>query len=177
MHGMKPDPGRTKIVSDLLESLEAEYKEASDTWRALETKAQGVVGIAGVFLAAVFAFVREVDPASDPLWLRVGILLAALALVGAIGCAILALRIRRRPAPPLGRHLQNDFKRLLAVEDPKELEQRLENFASDQATRWARVNLALGTANEDKGRRLVVGQGLLGVAAGVVAVLVVVYLF
>lgn len=168
---------RQRVASDLLETLKAEYKESSETWRALEGKAQGTVAIAGVFLAAVFAFVREAGVADGPLAERLGIGASALALVAAVICAVVTLKIRRIPAPPLGLRLQNDFKHLLKVTDPHALRLHLENFVMDQARRWAEVNVEIAATNERKGKLLVSAQLLTAVAAVIVAGLVVVNLF
>jgi hypothetical protein len=45
-----------------LENYREEYRDLSETWRSLDTKAQGLGAIAGIFLAALFAWAREMPP-------------------------------------------------------------------------------------------------------------------
>ncbi len=44
-----------------LQAHRDDFDELEDTWQRVDAKAQGAATIAGVFLAAVLAFVRELD--------------------------------------------------------------------------------------------------------------------
>ena len=93
----RKQPYETEVdfLKDILDSLRAEYRELSETWRHIESKAQGAVTILGIFLAGVFAFIRLLPEDATPVekWF----LVAALALLAfSIVCAVLALRIRRK---------------------------------------------------------------------------------
>jgi hypothetical protein len=56
---------REVLLRDALDAYQKEYRELIDKWRNLEGKAQGVVTVSGIFLAGMFAFIR--NPLLQPL--------------------------------------------------------------------------------------------------------------
>jgi hypothetical protein len=85
-----------KITERALTAYTDEYREASDIWKTLEGKAQVVITVAGIFLAAVFSF--GVAAGID---LRVkmvlGVTLAA--LLAALLCALWVLKATTYDVP------------------------------------------------------------------------------
>ena len=157
-----------QLASDALTSYREEYRELSETWRHLETKAQGTVAIAGIFLAGVFAFVRTLsDNASfcDKALLLIAVLLLVLSVL----FAILVLRVREVTSPPIGDSLDTLVKDLLS---PGEATQEdLVAFVRDQTGMWADANKETHRHNQIKADHLFRAQILLLIAVVVVAVL------
>jgi ABC-type polysaccharide/polyol phosphate export permease len=93
------DKSKTDLLLFAFASAEAEYKDLSETWKLLDTKSQATTAIAGIFLAAVFNFVRP--PATQ--WthcVRLLLGLIVVALVVSILLALLAMRVRSVPSLP-----------------------------------------------------------------------------
>lgn len=83
-----------------LDCTKSEYADLADTFKSLDSKAQGTVTLAGILVAAPFAFLKEVPAMSCALqWLVSGTLLASL---GTIGCVLLALRVAEVAMPLKG---------------------------------------------------------------------------
>jgi hypothetical protein len=85
-----------KIAERALTAYTDEYREASDIWKTLEGKAQVVITVAGIFLAAVFSF--SVAAGID---LRVKIVLGVTlaALLAALLCALWVLKATTYDVP------------------------------------------------------------------------------
>ena len=93
MNSMEED---IKIIERALAACTDEYREQADTWKTLETKAQVAITIAGVFLAAVFAFTR--DPGLHcSIQMFLGITLLALLLT--LFCALWVLKVEEFDLP------------------------------------------------------------------------------
>jgi hypothetical protein len=146
----------------VLESYLDEYKEYVANRRNLETKAQGNVAIAGIFIAGIFAFITKSDFGHND-FERLFVLLAMLFLVSSIVFSILVLRARTVPLPPLGSFTDYSVKRLLQVEDT-EFHERLRRFSSDHMNRWRMVITKVDKETNLKADRLWIAQVLLVIA-------------
>jgi hypothetical protein len=167
--------GELRTVADLkrlaVETYRAEFHELSDNWRNLDSKAQGLGALAGIFLAAVFALTRDVPEGFGPRerWMLAA---ATFLLVVAVGAAVLALLVRRTVRAPLGQTA--DFIDLIVTRSkPRELPARIDAFYNDQITLWKRANNEMRTHLPKKAEAILWGQGALVVAAALVAVLAV----
>ncbi len=163
-----PGP-RESLLSTVLESYRDEYKEIVDTWRNLEAKAQANVAIAGIFIAGAFAYLRE---NAVPMHLYQKILLSSgiICLIITIGFSIVALRVRRLPAPPLGDYIDRLVRDLLEV-DNDEIIERMPHFMNDQIAGWRIVRNEYVKSNQLKAKFLWIGQILLVAAILAVGVL------
>jgi len=167
--------GEPTSFSDLrrlaVETYCNEFKELSDSWRSLDTKAQGLGAIAGIFLAAVFARTRDL-PSSFGSCERLILAAATLLLVVAVGAAVLALWIGRTAMAPLGQTAE--FIDLILQHAKKdELNEAIENFYNDQITVWKKANGDMRKHIPTKATSITCGQGALVIAAMLVAVLAV----
>jgi len=168
-----PLKDRDDLLRLALDTQRDQYGELSDTWRNIDTKAQGAGAIAGVFLAALFAWIRDLPATftAGQRWLLVGgIVLPVLSAV----FALLALRIRTVSAPPLGDETQEMVDDLLNPAKIQELPERLPGFAYDQIRAWRATNSDMHRQNLRKARWVQAAQWLLFVTAAVVAALAVI---
>jgi hypothetical protein len=165
---------RPESLSDLprlaLEAYREEYRDLSETWRSLDTKAQGLAAIAGIFLAALFAWARKV-PASFGLWERRLVVAGIVVLVAAIVAAVLALEVRMVAAPPLGEETADMVSDILKKQKADEVQERIAGFYNDQITAWRDTNKDMAEESHSKASRVVFGQAALLLAAVVVAIL------
>ena len=167
-------PEQTDHAVDLprlaFETYREEYRDLSDTWRNLDAKAQGLGAIAGIFLAALFAWAREV-PDDYGVRIRYLIVLSIGLLVASIVSAVLALQVRRVSAPPLGEETASMVRDILHKQKPDELPERIALFYNDQVTAWKDTNEDMSAQCEQKATRLFIGQCALLLSAVLVAVL------
>jgi hypothetical protein len=84
-------------VRDFLEyshdRAKGEYTELLDAWKQIDTKAQGATAIAGIFLAAAFAYAKS-PTATFTVLEKCGLALVVLSLVSAVALAAWALMVR-----------------------------------------------------------------------------------
>lgn len=163
----------TDLLWFALETYRDEYRDLSDTWARLDTKAQGLGAIAGIFLAAVFAWARETPAGFGTLerFLLVG---GIALLVATVIAAVLALQVRTVDAPPLGDAVVDMVKEILErqkVDDPAE---RIRRLYHDQNRLWSGVNAGMLGHCRRKGTALVIGQWTLLTAGILVAALAIV---
>lgn len=152
----KHDP-MAQLLLEVLESYKDEYRELSEIWRNLDTKAQGIIGIDGLFLAALFAFIRVLTAEPTLSEKRMLTISAALLFIS-VGFAIRALWIQSVPKAPIGESLDSLVSDLLALPDGMEPE-RLNNLSNDHAGLWKETNKAVQGVNERKAKAIVLAQG------------------
>jgi hypothetical protein len=146
-----------------LDAYREEYKELTEVWKALETKAQGTITIGGIFIAAAFTFAK--DLASTRLDYYGNLLLGAVIflLIASVCFSILALKTREVSIPPGGESVEELANDLREVNDG-DLFDRKRRFINDQSTLWKTSVSTTRTAIEDKERWLDLSQGFLTVA-------------
>jgi len=106
---------RREMLRDVLTEYKAEHARLVDRWKMLETKAQGAVAIAGIFLGGVFTFIRDLEtgaPAAEP-WLLIVI---ALLLTLTVVCSVMALRVSPVTDPAPGKEEERMAKDLAGRE-------------------------------------------------------------
>jgi gas vesicle protein len=163
-----------KSFSDLprlaLDSYHEEYRHLSETWRSLDTKAQGLGALAGIFLAAVFASAREPRSGFGSCE-RVLVVATILLLVGAIIAAVFALRVRSLAAPPLGEETAQMVADILHKAKADELEERVAAFYNDQMKAWNDTNKQMRQHALSKAARIKWAETTLVLAGVLVAAL------
>ncbi len=150
------------LLQQAVESCRQENQELSSQWTNLDGKASAAITVSGVFLAAILAFIRELNASASDL--EKGILTAALVLL--IACTILALLvIRLRPvtAIPCGKPLVEMIDDLVAAADGTS-DERLRNFARDHARLWQKANQTVSEAIASKARCLQAAHAMLFLA-------------
>jgi hypothetical protein len=164
-----PEHPATALGKLVLESHRAEYKELSENWRILDTKAQGATAISGIFLAAAFSIARD---ASGKMVLceKVLLILAIASLVTSITLAVLALWVRSVSLPPIGEQFE-DLVADLPRADLTELPSRLPALVQDESRLWKEASKEVSLHNESKARLLRASVTALLVAAIIVSAL------
>jgi hypothetical protein len=164
-------------VADLprftLETYREEYRDLSETWRNLDTKAQGLGAIAGIFLAALFTWARDM-PATLGVGLRFLAVASIILLVVSIIAVVFALQVRRVAAPPFGEETADMVRDIVNKQRLEELADRLVGFCNDQITVWSDTNKDMSGKSKSKAAWIVFAQGALLLAAVLVAILAIV---
>lgn len=156
------------LPDKILDAYSDAYKELSDNWRGLETKAQGNIAIAGIFIAGAFAFIQKISPELN-LAEKVMLVAALFFLIMSVILAVRALRVQIVPAPLFGRFVEGSVKRLLLINDEAEFNRRFTNFINDYAVKWQNVLLDLSEQLHNKASDLEKAQAFLIGAILVVA--------
>lgn len=99
-HNAVIDAYELELAKSTLGIYNAQYTDLNDRWKAIDTKAQGSVAIAGIFIGGIFALARDVTCRTHG-----GEVALMLAVVGVLAlstlCSALALLTRNvhRPMP------------------------------------------------------------------------------
>jgi len=147
---------------------QAEYDELSDSWKQLDSKAQATSTVAGIFIAASFAFIR--NSALQLSGLEKALLLLVLAsLIVSILLAVTAMFVRTVPVPPTPENIAEMVTEMLDT-PPEEHEERLGGLVADTINAWLPINrvlrkelLAKASKLENAQRALITAACLMGV--------------
>jgi hypothetical protein len=174
---MKDAVSRSQRLELVLRAAEREYDDLSKTFVALDGKAQNTIIAAGIFLAAITAFL---DQARLQQYLQIGRCFAlfflggaAVLLVGSIIASLLGMRIRRVPTPLNAGDLGRMVDDVLALHSSELNEPTHENFLRDQIEAWRGTLDGMAAVNGNKATAALVGQVLLVIAAVFLGVLLV----
>lgn len=150
---------RSSMLADVLASYEAEYEQLLDRWKSLETKAQGTVAIAGIFLGGIFTFIRDLRADSPAIerWLLIGV---ALLLTTGILASVLALRVREVEYPVRASDLDELARDMIGL-SIAEIEERTPRIYGERFGAWSGVTESVRTTVEEKARRLRLAQNCL----------------
>lgn len=151
--------------------VQAEYGELSDNWKQLDSKAQATATIAGIFMAASFAFIRNSALQLTGLE-RVLLLFVLASLIVSILLAVAAMFVRTVPVPPTPENIAEMVSDLLETA-PKEHEERLGGLIADTINAWLPINRELRKELLVKASKLENSQWALVVAADLMAALTV----
>ena len=87
------------LLDDVVDECKQEHSALFAQWGALDTKAQGAIATAGIFVAAILAFINAIvtgDSVADRIFLTI----AALLLAACILAALRVLFVRRIGTQP-----------------------------------------------------------------------------
>lgn len=152
------------------------YKDLTQSWRGVETKAQGTAAVAGVFLAGAFAFARELPQNVRPEASRLLIGTVLLLILSAI-IALWSQRIQQMPYPPSSVSVHQWIEDIRRSDPADERSARLVGFYEDYNDAWLTTNTRLITIINRKARFVLVSQVALLIAGVLVAVLTVLVVF
>jgi hypothetical protein len=160
-------PATQAFVQFAVDRAALEFEQLSRTWDQTDLKAQANATIAGVFLAAAFAFVTG-DSAPDTIIEKVSVGATIILLVLAIGFAASAMFLRRAYLPLTGRQAAEMVQQVL--ERPEsEFPERFQGLLVAQLNHATAANRDLRKELEAKALRLSLAQvTLVGSAAAVV---------
>jgi hypothetical protein len=135
------------------------YREGAEIWKTLETKAQGLITTAGLFLAAAFAFSREPSVLT---FTKVILLVTLICLLWAIMAALSVLRTAEFQLPDAGDAVA---AARAAVNTPmNRCGERYENYLKRQLEDADHILASLDSVNDGKRDKLETAQTLLAVA-------------
>jgi uncharacterized protein involved in cysteine biosynthesis len=165
-----PDGGAEKLLKLSLDSFREEYAELSETWRHLDSKAQGTASMTGIFVGGLFA-VLKLNPPSLTVWISILLVTAIGTLSLAAVLSLIASFVRQVPAAPRGDALHELVEDLLDPKNEHELEERTSTLPHDVIRMWREANAAVHTANLWKATVLAWAQRVLLLGIAVTATL------
>ncbi len=170
------DEIREKIENTLLEAYRNEYKEHISIWQNLESKAQGTVAMSGVFLAGIFAFIRQLGDQSNDV-IRVLLVFAIIFLALSLLSCILVLKTRKRPALPGGAIVEKIVVDLIEGSANNVSASQYLLFIRDQTKAWSRVNMEINKINNDKAKHLWIAHRFIISSLGIVLLIATLNIF
>lgn len=154
----------------LLDAYRDEYKELAATWRTLETKAQGNIAIAGIFIAGIFVFLR--DGVENFTTLEKSLLAGGASLfVSSIVSAVFVLMVTETRFPSM-KNGERMFIDVLGIQEEARLLEYMPGFVNEQANFWLKTRNGINRVIRKKARYLVAAQALLLIGIVPIAVLV-----
>lgn len=126
------------LWEEVVISYEKEYNELINVWIEIDKKSQTIISVCGIFIAAVFAFVKQISE-SSLLLEKVLIVIVLLSIIITIGYCLHVLRIIYLPKPPYG-DVIHDIVSDLAKLEKDELKKRASNYIRDKISLWKEVN-------------------------------------
>ncbi len=159
---------RTDLHLSTLGEFRDEYNRYIARFQALDGKAQATAGIAGIFLASIFAIAR-ISSKSESLFEIAPLFVALAVFLTVIAISIMAMRIKTTVRAPGG-----SFVRCLLIQleeniaDENELFKARFQFYGEQASKWDSAVESIREASKQKAKYIANAQLLL--LLGVVAV-------
>ena len=134
---MPEDDVRVSLEKEALEAYKEEYKDLLASFQGMDTKAQGVVTIAGIFIGGLFAFLNSSNFARTTATILF-LLVAIIVLIGSVLLAILVLRVRDTTGVPPGQSTSQILDDLLVLGLADDaLKAALPGFYGDNSRAWS----------------------------------------
>lgn len=160
---------RRTLRQTVLDSYREEYKELSDVWKSLETKAQGTVTIAGIFIAAAFTFAKDLASTRLDYPGKLFLAGAIIFLIPTIILSVLVLRRRTIKWIPAGTDVEQWADDIENVPN-EELPDRARRFIDEHSGVWKETVASTKKATAEKEALLYAAQILLLFAIGAATV-------
>ena len=135
-----------------------EYKEQIETWHNLESKAQGNIAVAGIFIAGSLAFLEKLGGQQLQQHEKFFLLAAIGCLIVSVILAIFTLKTQTITAPPLGSFVSHYTRRLVKIDAEANLQDYLKSFFSEHVSCWEAVMDQVREANAFKAQYLWAAQ-------------------
>jgi hypothetical protein len=169
------------MLSSALSASVDMFKENARVITIIEDKAQKAATLAGIFLAAAFAFLRK-EPLQDLFGLEewIGVIMLSVAIALMLGCVLVCaytLYARRMLTPPAAADILRKTELRLRAEPERQTDEMRENHIREQANAWHDALIAQESAIAIKSKLLMWTQGLLVVGISVVAALLILSAF
>jgi hypothetical protein len=153
-----------------------EYKELSETWRHLDTKAQGNVVISGILLASVVAFLSKGQGPATGLD-RALVTVAVVSLGATIVLAVRALRVQAVTGPPHFGSIQEVIDDFLRAATTEERSARIGGLVREELALWTECNGQIRKSVDTKATRLSWAQNGILLATIIVSVFTIIRVF
>lgn len=152
-----PEPiSDSKLLKMALDARREEYKDLSELWRHLDTKAQSTVPLVGILMAAFVGFVTKkggpVCVADRVLSVGEVLLLTATAVL-----FVVSLTLRESIGAPFLGVLQSMIDDVLKL-SPDERAKRMDDLAREELDAWEKCNDSVRLVTEKKSKWLYRGQ-------------------
>jgi hypothetical protein len=144
------------IRAAVLSSYESEYRDLLEAWKLVESKAQGAIAIAGIFLAAAFSFAKDLNEGPG-FAARLSLVVSIASLLLAVLLAVMALAVRNVPRWPAGKTIEDVANPLLKAAEAG-LPLFLSALANDQIEVWRDTNSRLAKALASKASKVALSQ-------------------
>jgi len=146
------------LKEEVLSSYASIYKEILEDWESHEKKAQVILSVSGIFLAAIFAFIRNLDSGAANLE-KGGLVLIIVFFGFTVMNCLSVLRTIKVPASP--HYATNEFANDLLALTEDEILERKEFFRNDKIDLWKETTDEILLRVEEKADSVQTAQILL----------------
>lgn len=148
------------LYESTLKACHAHYDKLVDNRKLLESKAQTTIAVCGIFLAGLFAFIRDIKTLQPSVTGKYLLMLTVALLAFSIFCSILALLLKTTSLPLTGGQLYLTTTKLIAFK-AETLQERTKvlldgkiDFIEEQITKMKEPVDSMELSNEWKVRCL-----------------------
>lgn len=164
---------RERLHQELRDDFRQQFTECNERWRAFESKAQVLLTVGGVFVAAVLTYASDRTEGLLETLLFLG---ALVLLLGVVVTSLAVLRVVEVPAAPLGTFNAHRVRNITSKHG-EALRTYAEALVEEQVSEWQKTLTAIEDANECKCRCLWWSQAFLVGAIGATALFAMVRAF
>lgn len=164
------------LRASVLDAYREEYEDLAADWRSVDSKAQALIGAAGIFLSATIVFAGF---ASHNLTATEKLLVctALVTIVLAIGFALRAQLITETGGMPSGKTVHNLIDDVLRNGHGEKKKVLLEAVYNGLTTKWGTSNVDVENKVTNKANNVQIAQWLLVATLGIFVMLAVVRVF
>lgn len=157
---------RIELRTGALDERKAEYAELWDSWKVVESKAQPIAALAGIFLAGVFGYLSQLSSSATKGERYLLLAIAAL-LIGCVISGLLAIWVSDVSSPYISSEgVEEVNDQLREAANDAELDERHERMIQSAIRRWSFACTNVRESLAKKRRLLTVCLSLLCCAGG-----------
>ncbi len=160
---------KLELLQKALLSFEKEHGHLTETWRAIDRKAQVATAISGIFLATSFAWAKELLMSFSSLQ-RYSMSVMFIMLVVSVVLALGGMQVRKVPSSPAGTDSINLTLALIKNLHDRRNDKSLMNYYADQIAVWQKRNIELRNRSLSKALWIKMSQIALVAAASVATI-------
>ena len=148
-----------ELGKEIVEASIVEFRQLQEMWQSLERKAQVTITTAGVFLAAIFAFIRIMQDTNGFEKLLLIVATGLLLLTIFTASRVLLLKIVDRI--PSGQEMTDWADRLINAKSDGTDNEKMWDYYTNRAAQWQAVSFSLEESYNEKLEDLRTAQNLL----------------
>ncbi len=161
------DTDDSNLIKLCIRSYQDDYKEISENWRHLDSKAQGSIAICGILSAATAAFVSR-KTVDLNCFEQILVTLTLISLAVGILFALLSMQLRAVVEAPYAGTIQSHIKSILKF--PNERSNPVTNLWLNQIDDWEACNSSAKSSLDSKSKHLQVSHWAILIATFLISV-------
>ncbi|UJX42090.1 hypothetical protein K9F62_05230 [Desulfovibrio sp. JY] len=145
---------------EILETAKQHYSELRQTWSLLDKKAESSITVAGIFLAAIFAFMKEFSH-NIGYFEKITLVGIVIFLMSTIALALAALWGRKSYISPPSESIRGRVEKLLNIKETEPVDDFINlsiSLLNDFSTDWDKISDKIFIKIKKKGAYTILSQ-------------------